>query len=332
VGGRLAAEFHYHQLTFLGLSAAMDAAPNNPTRVRQLDLTTSCDHVVFASSSGHCSLDCTYCIASPVVKHQPTLTYEDFAFLFEQLGGRTFLILSGKGDFFAGYRKNERLLERLLNHDIEMPLDINGVMLHELPELPTALLAKIRFVNLTMHYRQLLAKRALDAWARNARLLMERLGGARLLSGYILTPGEQAQWRAALDFYRHSVFEPTGQPLMLILDVQATFDADLQAEIGRLVTEFSPMIEEVHQVDFSVRFAQYPQVLCPAGAHYFRIWNDGRVDGCPYVEARRDCGNLKERRLTRHQGLFACREARYCDCNDIALVGKMVFPPAEGGQ
>lgn len=303
----------------------MPNAPN-PRRVRELDLTTRCDFVVFASSSGHCSLDCAYCIASPVVKHQPTLNYEDFAFLFEQLQGSVFLILSGKGDFFAGYRKSDRLLERLLEHDVEVALDINGVMLHELPELPPAALAKIRHVNLTLHYSALVAKRALKAWQRNALTLAQLFGGPRLLVGFILTPDERPLWHEAIEFYRQTVFEPTGQPLVLIQDVRLAAQEEVTRAAEGLANEYAFMIEEVHHEDFTARFSGYAEVLCPAGSGYFRVWNDGRVVGCPYIDALQDCGNLKDRRFSPRQGLFTCREARYCDCNDIALAGKMVFP------
>lgn len=305
----------------------MPSAPN-PRRVLELDLTTDCEFVVFASSSGHCSLDCSYCIVDPIVKHQPTLGYEDFAFLFSQLAGRVFLILSGKGDFFAGYRKGERLLERLLDHDIEVALDINGVMIHELPELSATALGKIRHVNLTLHYAQLVAKRALQTWQRNARLLIERLGGPGFLAGFVLTPGEQSLWREALAFYRQAVFEPTGQPLVLIQDARQSPDEAFTRAAESLAQEFAFMVEEVHHEDFAARFARHEYVLCPAGSGYFRVWNDGRIVGCPHVDALRECGNVKERRFTPHAGRFACREARYCDCNDIALAGKMVFPEA----
>jgi len=303
----------------------MPKAPN-PRRIREFDLSTRCDHVVFASSSGHCSLDCAYCIINPVVKHQATLSYEDFAFLFERLQGSVYLILSGKGDFFAGYRKGERLLERLLGHDVELALDINGVMIHELPELSATALAKIRHVNLTLHYSELVAKRALKAWRQNAVAIIERLGGPGLLAGFILTPNEQPLWREAIEFYREAVFGPTGQPLVLIQDVRLPAQAEATRAAELLARDYAFMVEEVHHEDFAARFASHAQVLCPAGSGYFRVWNDGQIMGCPYIDELKECGNLKERRFTPRQGLFACREARYCDCNNIALAGKMVFP------
>jgi hypothetical protein len=309
----------------------MAAAPN-PRRIRALDLHTDCEYVFFVSSSGHCSLDCTYCIVNPVVKHQPTLDYEDFAFLLGQVRGGAFLILSGKGDFFAGYKKHERLLERLLAHDVEIALDINGVMIHEFPDLDEGRLRKIRAVNLTMHYTQLLARKALAAWARNARTLIERLGGERFLSGFILSPAERTFWREGIEFYEREVFALTGQPLVLIKDVNRPFTASQEAEAGALAQRYGHVIEEVHQEDFAQRFARFEQVSCPAGSRYFRVWNDGRVEGCPYVGALADCGNLKARVFKPRSGPFRCGQARYCDCNNIALAGKMVFPDSSGRQ
>jgi len=121
----------------------------------------------FVSSSGHCSLDCSYCVATPVVKHKPSLVYDDFKFLLEHFAGKVFFIFSGKGDFFAGYKKNDRLLECLLKHEnLSMALDINGVMIHEFGVLSAIQLQKIRHINLSMHYSQLVANNALLAWEK----------------------------------------------------------------------------------------------------------------------------------------------------------------------
>ena len=68
--------------------------------------------IVFASSSGHCNLDCSYCIISPIAKHQPSLSYDDLRFVLDQLNGRVFIIFSGTGDFFAAQRRYDLLLTR----------------------------------------------------------------------------------------------------------------------------------------------------------------------------------------------------------------------------
>jgi MoaA/NifB/PqqE/SkfB family radical SAM enzyme len=298
----------------------------NPRRIRELDFKTDCDNVIFLSSSGHCSLDCSYCIISPVVKHQPTLVYEDFQYLLEQVKGRSLLILSGKGDFFAGYKKQEKLLARILDHDVEVALDINGVMLHEFAELPEEKLSRIRLVNLTMHYLQLIRSNALKAWKENALSLIEKKGGAHFLSGFILSPAERDCWRDALRFYDENIFASTRQPLVLIKDVNVQFDPATEELASTLERDFEHMVEEVYQEDFAARFAQFSHVMCPAGYQYFRVWNDGSVQGCPYISELEDCGNIKERRFLPRSNLFRCAEAKHCDCNNIALAGKMIFP------
>ncbi|MEO5344516.1 MAG: hypothetical protein H7842_14520, partial [Gammaproteobacteria bacterium SHHR-1] len=76
-------------------------------------------------------------------------------------------------------------------------------------------------------------------------------------------------------------------------------------------------------------FADRPQVLCPAGKSYFRVWNDGRIQGCPNladVSELLDCGNAKERRLHIRPQPFLCNSPRYCDCHVIDALGKMQLP------
>jgi hypothetical protein len=75
-----------------------------------MDIQTDCEVAFFVSSSGHCSLDCSYCIVNPIVKHQPTLNFGDIEFLLDSTGKKAFLAFSGKGDFFAGYKKKRKVI------------------------------------------------------------------------------------------------------------------------------------------------------------------------------------------------------------------------------
>ncbi|HEX7519929.1 MAG TPA: hypothetical protein VF325_06565, partial [Candidatus Deferrimicrobium sp.] len=72
------------------------------------------------------------------------------------------------------------------------------------------------------------------------------------------------------------------------------------------------------------------EVLCPAGHEYFRVWNDGRVQGCPYVGELQDLGNLKEMRFTPRLCRTRCNTPKFCDCFDILSLGKMRFPEEAG--
>ena len=286
---------------------------------------TTCETVVFCSSAGHCQLDCEYCIVHPVVKREPSLTYEDVRFFLDEVGGRVFLIFSGKGDFFAGYPKRDRFLDRLLDHDVEVALDVNGVLLNEYPELPPGKLEKVRAVNLTLHYKQVKEKRVEKLWASNARAVLERHRGEMIL-GTILSPLLSDLWEEGLAFYEREVFRPTGRKVWLIRDCDRPFDPEQEALFARLRSRFGEMVEKEHRDDFAADFSGYDWVSCPAGRDYFRIWNDGRVQGCPWIPELADLGNVKERRLLRRPSRFVCRTPRFCDCHDLVQLGKMGFP------
>jgi len=289
-------------------------------------IVTDASNIVFASSSGHCSLDCSYCIIEPIAKRELSLDYSDFTYLLDQLSGKTIFMLSGKGDFFAGYRKNDKLLARLLDHDVEVALDINGVMIHEFPELDNAKLKKIRRVNLTLHYLQLLNKRSLKVWKKNALILLDRKGHDNFMIGTILSPPEMHLWEESLEYYKHNVYDVVGQPIVMIRDIKIAYDQNSESKLAELAKTYAPMIAEVRQEDYSAVFKGRENVLCPAGKAYFRIWNNGSVQGCPFMSELKEMGNLKERSFQRRSELFCCSDPNYCDCFTIAKFKKMEFP------
>ena len=209
-----------------------------------MHIKTACEAVVFLSSSGHCSLSCSYCIVNPIAKHEPSLNYEDIRFLLQQIGMPTFLACSGKGDFFAGYGRHERLLEKILSHEVELALDINGVLLQEFAEISTDKITKIKYVNLTMHYRQLLEQRALKVWRDNALLLLGRLGAtADFLLGFVLSPLERDMWSEAIDFYRREIFAVTAKKLVLIKDLNGKFSPEEEHTIENIQMQYPELIE-----------------------------------------------------------------------------------------
>lgn len=289
----------------------------------------SSETIVFCSSSGHCQLDCSYCVVNPVIKRNPSLTYEDLDFFLQAVGTSVFFIFSGKGDFFAGYSKKDRLLGRLLERDVEVALDVNGLLLHEYPELPGAARRKVRHVNLTMHYAQLRRNDALGRWAENARTLVGLHEGLLNLNT-ILSPLERGTWEESLVFFEREVFGPTGRKLVLVSDCDRALSEEEAAERDLLRERFAPMIESTYRQDFEGAFAGRGAVLCPAGHRYFRIWNDGRVEGCPWVGELGGLGNIKERRFSPRPAPFRCTTPRFCDCYDILQLGRMGFeePPA----
>ena len=291
------------------------------------DLKTTCETVVFCSSAGHYQLDCDYCIIHPVVKREPSLVYEDLRFFLDEVGTRTFFIFSGKGDFFAGYPKRDRFLDRLLDHDVEVALDVNGVLLNEYPELSEEKLAKVRAINLTLHYKQVRDKRVEKAWETNARTILEKHRG-ELILGTIFSPLLSDLWDEGLAYYRDTVFAATGRKVWAIRDCDRPFDPAQEELFSRLLERYAAVVEKEHKDDFSAPFAGKEAVLCPAGRDYFRIWNDGRVQGCPWIPDLTDLGNLKERRLARRAAPFRCTTPRFCDCYDIHQLGKMGYEDA----
>ncbi len=291
-------------------------------------LDSDCEVVFFASSSGHCTFDCHYCIIDPIAKHKPSLNYEDLKFLLDYFKVKLFFTFSGVGDFFVSYSRSEKLLTRLLDHDVEIALDTNGSVLQDFPDLPPDKLKKIRYINLTMHYHQIKRRGLLDRWSGNARIFIERRF-EETHPDYILSPPLMGEWEEALQFYADQVFSYTRKPLLLVRDIKIPFDDVAETHIEMLRQRFGEVIAGDHQEDFGAGFSDRPEVLCPAGVTYFRLWNDGRIQGCPNlpkVPSLLDCGNVKERRILVQPNLFHCDSPKFCDCHIIDAFGKMLVP------
>jgi MoaA/NifB/PqqE/SkfB family radical SAM enzyme len=290
-----------------------------------MKLDTTCEVLFFASSSGHCTFDCQYCIINPIAKHQPSLTYEDLKYLLDVFQLKAFFTFSGVGDFFVSYRRSDRLLSRLLEHDVEIALDTNGSVLQDFPDLPPASLRKIRYINLTMHYHQIKRKGLLERWQENARVFIGRRFD-ETHPDYILSPPLRDEWEEAVAYYARYVYASTGKPILLVRDLKIPFPPADEELVRALRDRFGPVIAGDHTEDFAAPFANRPEVLCPAGRRYFRLWNDGRVQGCPNlpgVPALSECGNLKERRLKVRESYYGCNTPRFCDCNIINAMGMM---------
>ncbi len=282
--------------------------------------------IVFASSSGHCNLDCTYCVVNPVVKHNPSLTYEDLRFVHESIGKKVFFIFSGKGDFFAGYKKSDRLLSRLLEHDdIGVALDINGIVIHCFESLTPDQLAKIRHVNLTYHYRQLLDHKAREVWKRNALMMLRKADSEDFFVNIVLSPPERHLWEEALEWYQANIYSEYQKKIILINDVNYPLGAEDDAIIARLHDRFGSIIRSLRIGNFESILKEFDRVSCPAGQSYFRVWNDGKIEACPSVDELKNAGNAKDRTFFPRSEPFICTDVRHCDCYHIASAGKMVF-------
>jgi hypothetical protein len=293
-----------------------------------MQLKTDCDVAFFVSSSGHCTFDCRYCIIHPIAKGLPSLDYGDLRFLLKSVDDRkTFLIFSGLGDFFAGYGKGDRLLTRLLDHPVEIALDTNGALIRDFLDLPVEKLVKIRYINLTMHYHQVKKRGLLQTWADNAREFHEKKGDA-VMQDYIVSPLLRDEWKEALAYYEKEVFAWTARKILLVRDINRPLSPEDETRLTGLTQDFSHMIAGTHREDFAQIFSGRSEVICPAGHAYFRVWNDGRVQGCPHlpdVPDLYDGGNIKERRIALQPGPFRCSTPQYCDCHVIEGLGKMGF-------
>jgi len=282
--------------------------------------------IIFASSSGHCNLDCQYCVASPVVKHQPSLTYEDLMFLKESVGGRVYFIFSGRGDFFAGYRKSDLLLARLLDHkDIRVALDINGVAINCFPDLSTDQLSRVQHINLTFHYRQLKQHRALNIWLQNALTMLRMHDGGDFFINFILTPKESTEWDEALSWYETNLFGQYPKKIVLINDVLTGFTSAEENILNTIQAKYQHLLHQIRRGSFETLLSSFSSVQCPAGQSYFRVWNDGSIQSCPNISELHDAGNAKSRIFKPRSHPYTCTDVRHCDCYHIASSGRMIY-------
>jgi hypothetical protein len=281
--------------------------------------------IVFVASSGHCNLDCEYCIISPVVKHQESLTYDDLLFIKNSIGGKIIFIFSGKGDFFSGYRNKDRLLYRLLEHDdIGVVLDINGVVIHCFPDLTTSQLAKIRHINLTYHYHQLKQHNALKLWRKNAITMLQLHDSADFFVNIILSPLEISIWEEALNWYEENLFKEYPKKIVFINDVIRPFSTEHEIALSKLAKKFGHLVK-IRRGNFEDVLNSVDHVSCPAGQSYFRVWNDGTINACPYITELRNSGNAKQCIFLPRSEPYYCKDFRHYDCYYIAYAKRMIF-------
>jgi len=290
------------------------------------------DNLFFMSSSGHCGLTCPYCLIKPVAKNEPSLNRDDFQFLFENFKNQTNgFIFSGKGDFFASYQRKDQLFRYILEHDVEVMLDINGQFLQECRDLPREYFGKIKEINITMHYHQLKEKTILNDWEKNVKFLYEA-NPEIIKINTIMSPPLQHLWEEALLFYGEHVFPDTGIKLLLISDVHmtstGTFPEESNGQLKILLQRFpfSYVLgePEVMNPDFDEQLIDGKSMKCPAGQKYFRVWNDGTVQGCMPNERLSFLGNLKNREISINTKPTVCSNTHHCDCGWALLYSNLV--------
>ncbi len=284
--------------------------------------------VIYANTSGVCTLQCPYCFTNQL-KGKDCLGKRDFEAIFRLLGENIFFIFSGVGDFFAGYRKSERLLEYILAHDVSLFLDFNGVLVHELPEIAGAHLDKFRFLDISFHYSAMKEKNLLDLWTHNAAAVSRTLPHDRLIFKTIFTRREMELWPEILQFYESKVYPLTGKPLSIALD---DFDPDIRDRavvtllnkliqvVGEPVQQnlFTPRrsrteAKALHSV-FTEKTARIAR--CPAGTRFFKIGGNGSIAPCNYLkdEKKITLGNLRQGVIDLLPAPVSCQPLRGPGC------------------
>lgn len=291
------------------------------------------DNLFFMSSSGHCALTCPYCLIDPVAKNEPSLDRSDFEFIFNRFKNeKCGFIFSGKGDFFASYKKSEKLLQYILDHDVEIMLDINAQFIQEFPELSQDNINKIKEINITMHYHQLKEKNLLDTWANNVRTLFNKIPDS-IIVNTIMSPPLVDLWEEALAFYEQQIFQNTEKKINLICDIHYTtndkFTKNDETHLQKLLDRFPSTYvlgePENMNLDFDEHFIPNEEVKCPAGQKYFRVWNDGTVQGCIPNTELSYMGNIKKREISIHKAPIRCFDANHCDCGWALLYTNFAY-------
>ncbi|HEX8947523.1 MAG TPA: SPASM domain-containing protein [Dissulfurispiraceae bacterium] len=270
--------------------------------------------VFFAVSSGLCNLSCPYCITNrPRLREY--LDKDDFAFIFEYFGENIYFGFSGLGDFFCGYSRKDQLLRYLLQHDVMLFLDINGVEIHELGDPDLEHRERIGKINVSYHYGTMKKQKLVGRWVDSIRKIQEHTFNYDLKM--VCSPLEKDIIEEALLFYRKEVQPITNQKLILAPD--GLFDLKSQMEdISRTLERYGDVI------DFSGEEAMYREKVlppaaalpCPAGSRYFRVFHNGNVIPCELFGTRMhvSLGNVKKKQMSAFRKDVLCNYSGFCDC------------------
>lgn len=262
--------------------------------------------VMRINSSGRCNLTCPYCFTT-MAKNGVSITRDDFAYLFDFFGEDIYMILTGAGDFFFGYSPRERLLEYILEHDVQVYLDINNVTIREFKDIPSANLEKIETIDISLHYSELQRRHLLDVWMKNLVTILKKYPKDSFIVKSILALDEVPLWNEIVQFYTQTVFRMTGKKMVLHCD---EFDGRFgNPDIIRALDKFGQSCRDVADVvrvqpsslarpgPCASKAAEPECILCPAGSRYFLIQNHGAILPCKEIwqQDRIELGNIKTR-------------------------------------
>lgn len=274
--------------------------------------------VAYINSTGICNLKCDYCFTNNN-KAPMSLSNAEIDFLFESFGDNFLLCFSGQGDFFAGYRKQERFLEHILQYNVKLYLDFNGVTVRELLELEGSQLDKILHFDVSFHYESMVQQGVLAQWVNNISGLAEMVPPSRWHVKAIVCMCHLESLHEKVAYYAASVFPRTGKKLQLVLDDfdNTVFSPPVVKLVNAVMARFPEAVEQ-HRIEPKTHDAPTKnqefcrpvssELLCPAGSLYFKINLNGDVLPCNKIGAERHLilGNLKRRELGFLPRLIPC--------------------------
>jgi len=277
----------------------------------------------FVCSSGVCNLKCPYCITDQPQMNN-NLSKEDFSFLFKTFGENIHFAFSGIGDFFCGYKKEDRLLSFLLQHDIIISyLDINGVDIRELEDPSLEGRGKISTINVSCHYGTMKQLKFLDKWAKSIKKIHENAYSYEIKM--VISPLEKDIWDEAMLFYINEIQPITKQKLTLCPDTLVNLEVqyDELSQVGDYYKDYVNIYDK--QRIFRGRYLSLAKSTpCPAGSRYFRVLNDGDIVPCELLAGNVVLGNLKRKDLTTFKEDVHCSYTGFCDCGWSANLGVRV--------
>lgn len=274
--------------------------------------------VFFVAGSGLCNLNCPYCITNrPRVLS--SLRKEDFSSIFDHFGENIYFIFSGIGDFFCGYQQNEQLLRFLLQHDVRMVLDINGIEIKELGDRDLEGKDKIDFIDISCHFGTMKKQGLLNKWVDSIRKIHDN--GYDYHIKMILSPLERDLWNEGIIFYRDHVFPLTRKKLILSPDYLGNINSQLN-EIETISAAYEEIAESLPQYASmeSGNFSRGNTPPCPAGNRYFRIDHEGNIIPCDYLSHNLNIslGNTKKEIASLESDVL-CNFRGFCDCGWTAF-------------